>query len=344
MNIDYTLIIILMFLLFMNRNKPNNRKYASIFLCIIFIIEAGFRDYVHSNNDTWNYWHWYENLYNKNFSDLISSSSVIYNNYEDRDPGFAILAKLLQIIGFNFRMFLIFVACTISIPLCRLLYKYVPTVNGLFLSAMIYQALFANFFNTAMRQTIAIGLCLWSLIYYERKMPLQHYFFIFLAFTIHSTALLFTPLYLIRKIDTKKILFGALLITPLTMLNASTIVAFLGKGTIFESYAINSTDNLGTPVFTSMIALITIAIAINYEKFIHYFKDSLFMIQSVAISLMLTPASWVDSNFLRITFYYLIFLLPLYPILIETVSKNNSSMRQFSYIGSLIALLFLMYR
>lgn len=344
MNIDYTLIVLGLWLFFWNRNTQKDRRTISVLLCLIFIVEAGFRDYIHTTNDTWNYWNWYENLQKESIGSVISSFSLTYNDYEDRDPGFAIFIKLFQLTGGDFRMFLIFVAGIISIPLCRLLYKYVPTTNGLFMAAMIYQSLFAGFFNTGMRQTVALGLCLWSLIYYERHKPWQHYLLVFMAFTIHTTAFLFAPLYLIRKFDAKKLIRGALLVTPLTMLNAKTIIAFLGSGTIFESYAVNSTDNLGTPVFTAMIAFITIAVAMNYDRIVAYFNDSMLLIQAMAIALMLTPASWVDSNFLRITYYYLIFMLPLFPMMIESVAANNLRVKKYAYIGSAAFLLFLIYR
>lgn len=346
MNIDYTIIILGLWLYFIvsKSNSQKDRKWVAILLCLIFIAEAGFRDFMHTTNDTWNYWHWYEDLQSKSFSDVISSFSLTYNDYEDRDPGFTIFMKSFQLTGGNFRMLLIFVACIISIPLCRMLHKYVPTVNGLFMSAMIYQALFAGFFNTGMRQTVALGICLWSLIYYERQKLIPHYLLVFLAFTIHSTALLFAPLYLLRKFDAKKILRGALLVTPLTMVYAKAIIAFLGRDTIFESYAVNSTDNLGTPVFTAMIAIITIAVSVNYKRITYFFKDSIFLIQAMAITLMLTPASWVNSNFLRLTYYYLIFMLPLFPMMIEAVTTKNPTYRRMAYIGSTVALLFLKYR
>ena len=140
MNIDYTLIVLVLWLFFAlsNRNSQKEKKWVAVFLCLIFIIEAGFRDFMHTSNDTWNYWHGYENLQAKSLGNVLSSFSLTYKNYEDRDPGFTIFTKLFQLTGGDFRMFLIFVASIISIPLCRLLYKYVPTVNGLFMSAMIY--------------------------------------------------------------------------------------------------------------------------------------------------------------------------------------------------------------
>ena len=118
----------------------------------------------------------------------------------------------------------------------------------------------------------------------------------------------------------------------------------MGTGTIYEAYAVNSTDNLGTPVFTTMIALITVATAINYNRITLYFKESIFLIQAMAIALMLTPASWVDSNFLRITYYYLIFLLPLFPMMIEAVTVRQPKIKLLVYFVCAFALLVLNYR
>lgn len=346
MSLDYTLIIVVLWLLFATccKNNESTRRFVSILLCLIFIIEAGFRDYIHIVNDTLNYFKWFEEIKNESLSSLISSFSLFYDTYEMRDAGFTIFTKLFQYTGGDFREYLIFVACIVCIPLCRILYKYIPSINGLFMAAIIYQALFAGFFNTGVRQTIALGLCLFSMIYYERKKLLPHYFIIFIAYTIHSSAILFAPLYLIRNLDPKKILLGSLLLTPITMIFAQSIIAFLGTGTIFESYAVNSTDNLGTPVFTTMIAAITISTAINYKRITLYFKDSLFLVQGMAIALMLTPASWVDSNFLRITYYYLIFMLPLYPMMIEAITVKQPKVRMLAYLVSAFGLLFLIYR
>lgn len=346
MKFDYTLIIVVLWLLFASFGKNNEftRRIISILLCLIFIVQAGFRDYLHMLNDTLNYFSWFETIKNESLSSIISSFSLFDGTYEERDPGFVVFTKIFQLFGGDFRSYLVFVACIVSIPLCRILYKYIPSINGLFMAALIYQALFAGFFNTGMRQTIALGICLFSMIFYERQKPVIHYILIFIASSIHFSAILFTPLYLIRNLDAKHVLIGAFILTPITMTFSTSIIAFLGSGTIYESYALNSTDNLGTPVFSSMIAMITIATAINYKKIILLFRDSMFLIQAVAIALMLTPASWVDSNFLRITYYYLIFILPLFPMMIEATTVRQPRLRTLAYMGSAIALLFLSYR
>ena len=344
MILNYTLIIILLWIIFtiIGKNSLTIRKIVSIILCLIFILQSGFRDYLHMMNDTIVYLDSFEAVKKESLSDIISSFTLSYDNYAIRDPGYTVFTKLFQLLSDNFRVYLIAIACIIAIPLCRILYKYIPTVNGLFMAAIIYQGIFAGFFNTGIRQTIALGICLFSIIYYERRKPLPHYLLIFIAYTIHSSALLFAPLYLIRKIDPRKLLYCAICITPIAMLFAKRIIAFLGAGTIFEMYAVNSTNNLGTPVFTTMVAFVAVAVAIMYKKLKLYFKDSTFFIQCIAIALMLTPTSWVDSNFLRLTYYYLIFLLPLYPMLIEAVFVNKTTLKYSVYLISTLGLIILM--
>lgn len=345
MTIDYTILLIILWILFAFLSNDNSsiRRVVVILLCLIFIMQSGLRDYIHTINDTQNYFIWFESIKEENINTIISSFSLSYDNYESRDPGFTLFTKLFQFISLDFRAYLVFVASIISIPLCRILYKYIPSINGLFMAAVIYQSLFAGFFDTGVRQTIALGICLFSMISYERRKIVPHYLLILIAYTIHASAILFAPLYLIRNVDPKKVLYVSLLLTPITMYFAPSIVAYLGAGTIYESYAVNSTDNLGTPVFTTMIALITIATAINYNRITLYFKESIFLIQGMAIALMLTPASWVDSNFLRITYYYLIFLLPLYPMMIEAVTMRQPRIRNLVYVASALALLILKY-
>lgn len=343
MILNYTILIVFLWIIFffVGKNTLTVRKIVTIILCLIFIIQSGFRDYLHMMNDTLNYLDSFEAVKKESLRDIISSFTLTYDNYATRDPGYTLFTKLFQLVSESFRVYLITIACIIAIPLCRILYKYITTVNGLFMAAIIYQALFAGFFNTGIRQTIALGICLFSLIYYERQKPVPHYILVLIAYTIHSSALLFAPIYLIRKINPKVMIYTAIGITPIIMLFAKKIIALLGAGTIFEMYAINSTNNLGTPVFTAMIALVTIAVAINYKSLTLYIKDSAFLIQAIAIALMLTPSSWVDSNFLRLTYYYLIFLLPLYPMLVETIISNKS-LKYFFYLISASGLIVLM--
>lgn len=316
--------------------------FAIILICIIFIIQAGFRDYEHSVNDTANYLQWYIQLQNRSLGDVLTEFSFFYDGYEDRDPGFAVFVKLTQLISTNFRFFLLLVAALISIPICRILYKLTPSVAGLFLAALVYEVLFANFFETGIRQTIAMGIVFSSFGYILEEKPVKHYLLIILAYTIHSSAVFFAPFYLLLHIKNQKLLLGgAIVFSPILMLYAKQIIAFLGAGTIYESYAVESEHNLGTPVFSLLLFVVVIVTLFNYKRIEAFYPYHRIVFSAMAMALILMPYTWVDSNFIRLIFYYLIFIMPLIPVIIENVTGRDPIIKGYTYLFTGIILILL---
>lgn len=328
-------------------SSKKSRKWASCIVCVIMIMQSGFRDYKHMTNDTLNYENSYENIKQTSLHELVGSFKLIASEYTERDPGYNIFVKLSQYICDDFRFFLVLVAFIISIPLCYLLYQFIPSASGIYFAALIYESLFANFFMTGIRQTIAMGIVYASIPSVCKNKILKHYIILLIAYTIHSSVLIFTPIALLRQYSNqRKFLFATILMIPFFMAFASNIVAYIGQGTIFESYTIGGKDNIGTPIFSSMLLIIALITALYSKEFInHYPKSYQLLFATLAMSCCLMPATWVNSNFIRIVFFHLIFILPTIPMLIECLASNTSAIisRTSMYIFVGIGLLFLMY-
>ena len=273
--------------------------------------------------------------------DQFSSISLIASSYETRDPGFDIFVKLTQIIWPDFRFLLVLVSLIIAYPLSRFLYRYTRTVSGIFIGMALYEALFANFFDTGMRQTIAMGLSYIAFLNFQDHKKLLHWLIpLFLASTIHTTTVIIIPMFFLGRIENQnRLLLFALCLAPLCMLIAQPLIAFLGAGTIFESYAVNSTDNLGTPVFTALVFLAALASKVYAKQLTQSYPYYTTLLPAIVMALMLTPSTWVNSNFIRLVFYYLIFLLPLISVLVETAFSNSASMKRLSYGGIALMLI-----
>ncbi len=320
------------------QEHPVIKRYLCVFLCLFFIIQAGFRDYEHQLNDTINYWNSFENLKEESLSQLLQQFSFSYKEYSDRDPGYHVFVKFTQLIWPDFRFFLVLVACIITVPIFTILYKYTPTVSGVLLGAILYEALFAPFFETGIRQAISMGLSYCALFAFMKDRKVLSIILFLVGFSIHTTALIFSPIFFLINYKRPEVLLRiSLILAPVFMFFAKPIVAFIGAGTIFSNYAIDSENNLGTPVFSLLVFLSAFA-ARYYSARIVKKNDYKLLFLGIVMALMLTPASWVDSNFIRLAFYYLVFLMPLMSVVIEN-AVEVPSMKSLLY--AMVTLVFI---
>lgn len=322
----YGLIFFILCLLPIKGDEVKLKKWATLIVFLLILYQLGFRDWRLMANDTGNYYHSYNSLLTKSWTELFDSFNLFTTEYSERDPGFSIFVKATQLISYDFEFFLIIVALCISTPVCYLLYKFVPTSSGIFFGALIFESLFAPFFMTGLRQTVAMGIIYASVPFIFSGRLKKHYIFLLVAYTIHSTALVFAPVALMMKYcrNPRILLIFTLLLLPVFMILAKPIIAYIGEGTIFEAYAVNSENNLGTPVFSAMVVLIAVVSTIFSRVFIETYSElGKFIIITLILSCFFMPSSWVDSNFIRIVFIPLIFIIALIPMLIDCLYYNN---------------------
>lgn len=312
-----------------------NKKRVSWLFFILIVIQCGFRDYVHSINDTANYYQWYNRLLGETLWDQIKAFDFFSDSYESRDLGYPILVKLTQLISEDFRFFLVVVAVIIGYPLSQLLCRYSTSLSGMFIGMALYEALFAGFFDTGIRQTIAMGLCYTAFLWHDGGKSWKWWSSLLLvSFTIHSTTAIFLPIFFLYKIENqKRLLLISILLAPIMMVVAKPLIATIGAGTIFEAYAVDSDNDLGTPVFTAMVVGVALSLKILSKQIQASYKDYSILMSAIVMALMLTPMTWVDSNFIRLVFYYLMFLLPLLSVLVNGLCREREDIKPLVYAG-----------
>jgi len=212
------------------------------------------------------------------------------------------------------------------------------------LAFLVYQALFAGFFETGIRQTIAMGFVLSSINFVLKKNIVPFVICILIAYTIHSTAIFFVPLLLIHFIrEYRKVLLVTLLCSPVLMSFVSTIIGYISQGTVYEGYA-SQRAGAGTPVFSAFLYLVAILYYWFYPKIqeeTEYGGDLLSL--AVMFAVLLMPLSWVNPNYLRLTFYFTSFFLAIIPLIVESVTRQIPQIRPPIYIGITILLVCLKF-
>lgn len=327
------------------QQNMRGRKIACVLLCIFFVVQAGCRDYINQINDTLNYANSYNQLKSLSISDIINNISFSNEQYSGRDPGYRLFVKLTQLIIPDFRFFLIIVAVIISVPLCRIFYKYCTSLPGIFIAACLYEALFENFFETGIRQTISMGLSFMALEKYQGGKYLLTILLSLLAFSIHSTALIFIPVYFLLKYKhPRKFLVFALLLAPVFMMFSKEIMFIIGEGTIMSHYtSLMTTDNKGTPVFSALVVLAVMFTNLYANKIKKNYRYFNLMFIVMACAIMFLPSTWVNSNFVRIEFYFLVFLMPLISVFVDVLTNRNLAQAPKYYLFITLTLAVLTY-
>jgi len=113
-----------------------------------------------------------------------------FQNYEN---GYVSINKLMGYIGKDPQVFIFVYSLLTFLPISYVIYK--KSNNPLF-SVLIYMGLpcFVAHFST-LRQILAIGICLLAVDYIETKQLAKFLVIVFLATTIHSSAILFLAAY-----------------------------------------------------------------------------------------------------------------------------------------------------
>lgn len=331
-----TSLIIILCVIAVGLLIPDNRKarkWFCIAIGLVFILQNALRGLHYL--DTYNYYVWYQSIASESLSSIFKDFSFFGTSYEHRDLGYPLFVKLTQYIYTDFTFFQFVVAIIIIVPLMYLVYKLSPSNAGVITACSVFESLYAGFFMTGMRQTIVMGMVLlaynWVL---KDDKKWKFIVVVALASTIHTTAWVFLPAAFINYVkNPKKTMLLMLIAMPVIMVFAKQIIAFLGAGTMYSSYAVDSKNNLGTPVFSALLTMIGILVYLASDKIVKkYPQYANTYILMIGCAVVLMPSSWVDSNFLRIVDYYSIFMLVSIPVAIECLFSKSVSNQRLAYI------------
>ncbi len=185
------IILIILIYLITSRSKKNGRRRFFVLSALLVILFQGLRSFS-VGIDLRNYIPGY--IYIGKYVPLGLTEE--YANFES---GYVLLNKLIYMLGFDERWFLIIITIITQIPIFYTMYKY--SDNPL-LSVFVYFS-FGEFLVTfsALRQAIAMAICFYAYKFIKEKHPIKFIIAVFFAVCFHKSAiicLILYPLYHIR--------------------------------------------------------------------------------------------------------------------------------------------------
>lgn len=311
--INLILIISLYLILFKKYKVENSKKIFCILVFVLFSLIQGLRSF-DIGNDTINYINFFE------LSKKISLIDIIVMKQWSIEPGYGLLMKICSTINFTTQMFLIIVAVIINGGLMYFIYKY--SDNPL-VSVIIFMGVeFFTLSFTALRQMIAVIILLNSYTFIEKKNPIKFVLMVLLAASIHKTALIFLPVYVLKNIKVNlKTIYIAIGICLISQLIAIPFVIFVAQRIFAQSYLVNV---IGGGITQALVILVYILLGIfiykdsikkeegiknNYLVFIYI----AFFIQTLACRINMVN---------RLIWYFYIFIIVYLPNMKKEITKN----------------------
>ncbi len=279
------------------------------FILVIYMIAlCGFRAYGRLNHvgiDTNAY---YKTYLEKNY---MQWSYIMEKDINDK--GYTILQYILMKLGFNFLGLQLLSAVIYIGPIVVYIYKY---SQNRWISVLLFVSIELYTFGfSGMRQGLAMGLCMIAYLFSQRAKGVKGFllfvFFTWLASTIHASALVFLPVYILQRLPYKKsIIFIFLAIAALTMIFkrpfANMMVQLAATASDkYESYKVAESMNAGTKLYLFVLMTIILKLVMNNSLSENVRKDN--SIYLILMMLILFPAVQSGNAMLRIHYYYFMF-------------------------------------
>lgn len=273
--------------------------------------------------------------YLEGFNKVNSYGEINYfGKYYNYEIGWLVLIRLFQRLGF-FTMvgFLAFLNCIIYY---RFIKKYVD-VRYYWLAVFIYvfDPQFMLIQASAMRQSLAIGIFLFSIDYIYKKDLIRFAVCIGIASLFHSSALILLPVYLLGYINVKVnkftgiALFGifiSLFLFPsiFTIYVNSIVTSYFKKYEIYQGPAETIGTGLGVLYLSGMFLLV-----LFFDKFQRNQNALLFKI--AVISFMFIPLSLMVTLISRVGMYFTPSIIVTYPRIFKTINSGYKTIFIISF-------------
>ncbi|PWJ65607.1 EpsG family protein [Fibrobacter sp. UWB15] len=277
-------------------------------------------------NDTPSYVYFFNH-----FSDVST-----FFDYELRfEYGFQFFSKLIYLIFHDVQFLFVFTAIICMFSLSKTIYRF--SENVAFSFFLFISLRFFYFYLSGIRQAIALSLTFFAFKYLVKANLRFFLFFVFLASSFHSSALVFIFAWPLSRMPLNKqgilALIGCFFVFYLLFANIIPFVfqflpVYYGHYVGSEAFKSN---NLGN--FVSLLIKLLVVAFIVLSGYIEQIKKDFlsteqykmktilvyFTIFSVCLSLISTRASLLD----RFEYYYWIFVILLIPSVIEYMEKNK---------------------
>lgn len=324
------LIILLSGLFFVIRSQThktyNARKKYIVFICILLGLQSGLRG-MGVGPDTPGYFNWYNDIKLLNWTELANNFTKAYTYNQDKDAGFPIFVKIIQMTGADFQAFLIVIAVIYFSALGIFLYRNTENVRDITLAFVLYVALFQIIGLSGIRQQVTTAIAFLSLPLIKKRKLLLFSILIIMGSTIHLSLLLMFLLYFFTLASTRGVRF--LYYLPIVFFSflisggktIATVLANLTQNDYYLGYIYSGKG--GGLTYVSTAFLVTTLGIFNMKKIIHLSEN--YRIYYIAIFLMITfvPLILVDGTLIRIGQYFSLYMMVFMPVVLNHLKIDN---------------------
>nr|WP_244363823.1 EpsG family protein [Pseudoalteromonas sp. K222D] len=303
----------------MYKNTELNRKLFVFISSGILFLQSGLRN-VGVGVDTYGYSIDYEETKLISWHETYYSILDYYILGVGKDPGYLVFKKLILIFSDNYNFFLCVVAALFFYSLSKILLNYLTSINELFLSYIIYVVLFLTFYSfTGTRQVIATSIVFFAFNSLMNRRGWSYFLAILLASSIHKSALIMLPFYLISQYDRPgRLMLFNIMLFPILMFFSEQMMGILKVAGGYKEYHSNS--SAGTPAFTAIYLMLCFFLLLKSKEILESQPNSKVFFNAASVGLVFLPLSWINPSALRLVMYFSIFLVILVPVVVSSFS------------------------
>ncbi|WP_214891065.1 EpsG family protein [Exiguobacterium sp. s142] len=257
---------------------------------------------------------------------------------ESEDPGYYLFQRLTQFVISDYQLYLVLIAVIFMVPLGYFIYKY---SSEPLISFLLFSVLFYEFFAvTGLRQTVATALVVLVGYHFVRARKLLLFLvLVFVAMTIHKSALVFFPFYFLANRQlTKAYILGML---------GFIAALFVFRGPFFEMLVTLSgydtydyMAGAGAINFSVMLLFVLFValwrrdeILANNPSATHYFN-------ALFLAACFLPLTFINPSMMRLVQYFTLFLILMIPEILKTFERRERLLVYYAAV-TLLVLLFL---
>lgn len=250
------------------------------------------------------------------------------------EPLFTLFVKCVHMFTGNPQIFLFVIAIIIMMPLGKFIYDNSRNVA---LSFMIYMCLFFQCFGiTAVRQSLALSIAVLGGYHFVKEQKIWKFFIcVLVGMLFHVSAIIILPLYFVYHYKPGKVAKAVYIgIVLLLFMFHDQMIEVISAVTGF-AYA----GSEGAKAFNMVIIMLAITLFClwKYDKLIEMRDENKGIMNAVLLGTLILPLSQVDSVYMRLSYFYYMFLMILIPeILLLFPKKWKNIFTVCAYAGMIV--------
>lgn len=329
---NIALMLVLFFLTERNTALRDGRKLFCILASLQWITFVGLRNYeVFSDNLL------YQSRYGRDailsLQSILPSEPTLSGGW-----GYDLLSKICLYLGFDFRLFLFVLAALYIGSLGVMIYKL---SSDTFTSFLVFATLMIFTALCPLRQSVAVAFA--GVIGYkfarDRK-PVQFALCIIVGMALHMSAIVAVPIYFLgalRWLTDKPLVFALVILIEFGFVflapGASRDLVNLVSGEDYSYYASHDYVGANTVLFMAMYYLLYALCVMRRASFDATGWDGL---SALMLICMILPFALINSNVVRLTYYYMPLVAILMPAFFRSFDKAWGTVFKLGFFAAFV--------